>query len=510
MCKDSPRKLPFWRPRILTYFLPLIFATLGLFSSRVQASPDYVIRVIEAVSSQSAARLFHAHKASCGKSFAKTPPSVARMQSVSSYSFRDGKRNNRHRGLLYDEAELGLLDQAIDPIVNRVLNNLLQSGRFSHEDVLGMFKLDRSLNPARKKIITEEDVDAATLENPFDRDPRRGTHMRSADSLPQSRRFSALRIYDSSPVMKSFGRRYKPTKRGATDTIEIAERVFPGFDLDQMLAINGIKKSPFTWSLGLVNVVGPHKDAIRNLSAQAADLLDLHYNDRDFLNFGHTETIQKEDVDIVFYGDRWIRVYYKRLFGIEPMKSPLGGPLSFHKAGKEFFIYHMKGSAFLDAFFNLRFHQPSYGEDLSRRNEEELHRVLQTGVKKALASLDPRDFEVKTLDQLVTRSILLAQEYVYLAHNGLKSEDSFFSLVARLFLLRRGLPDDIFDPSNIEEAQKALAQFQFFSQSFHLGDLSQREISQMMLLQSVDFLIRDPMTFLLYSTAEMESYSGAN
>ena len=466
------------------------------------AADDYVITTIDATSSRSATQTFlkYSGLGACSKAFRAKGPSIAKVKRTSSFSVHSGVKVKTQRGHQSQTRDIDFSQKVTDLELFRVLNYLRASGRFSDDELIPIFNLHRSLSPHRVKQVVIESGSPKELywslspqtDDPVIQNPNK-----------QEERYSIMRIYDSSPVMKSYGRRYEVPKHSARDTLEVAEMVFRDFDLNQALRVNGVDRSAYTWSLGMVNVVGSQANALATLSSHVAELLDLHYNQSDYFQFGHLDSIANDDVDIVFYGDRSIQVYYQRKFELKPLQDSNGDSLKYRKNGRDFYVFHMKGSDFIKMFFDQSHYDPSYGVNRAARNEDKTHQALREAIDQFLPHYDPKDFEVRDFEEFTEHLSLLAD--VWIAHHQgdpeLKSERVFKAFMG-LLLLRRNLPDDIFAPSNGPQMDRAMTNVLRTAENLNRAGVTANPSmdpaeSAYAYLEMLDLILDEPMAHML-------------
>jgi len=422
--------------------------------------------------------------------------SVVRVQRTASYSVHNGVRDDSRRGIQMHERSIEEFDGFSQAVIYRLLFDWKTSGRYSAKELIDIFDLHRSLSRHRLKLITVENDDPA---NPFtavgmDRP------MESRDGSTPPTKFSAIRIYDSSTKMKSFGRSYSVPQLGERDMVDLVERNFPGFNLTKALTDLGIPRAAYTWTLGLTDVSGVQRGAMKTLTAQVADLLDLHYNRRDFFNIDKLDAIQKDDVDIVFYGVDGIRKHYEKELGLVPLRGADGEFLQFRKGEKDYFVFHVKGSRFIEKFLNMRFHSPLYGSKRALRNEQETRDYFSRLVKGGIWELSPQDYQVRDLNDLINKLEPLVRDFAhFLSLPGpLQTEAHLARILGGFFLLRRDLPDDIFKEVSREQSLRDLKKLDQL-----LGGIAPPEMGPLGVGKSVatlatlEFLLRDPMSYLI-------------
>ena len=472
-----------------------VLFSIIIFFSLPSFAGDYVISVFDSNSSKNLINTGH-RLLFCRSIFSGKPASasVVRIQRTASYSVDSGVRSSERRGMQIQERDVENFHNVSEVVVSRLIYDWRQSGRYSEDSLIGIYNLHRELNPHRLKMITVEGMDAARPFSYLDVAINPAMKIRSDVSAPE--KFSALRIYDSSPVMKSYGRKYTVPEKSPKDTLELTERVFKGFDLEAALKLNGIQRSSYTWSLGLVDVVGNQKSALKTLISQVADLLDLHYNQRDFLSFNKTDFIRSEDVDVVFYGSNAIRVYYKKFLGIEALKDKNGEYIRLEKNGGEFFVFHIKGSRFIEKFFDLRFHTPLYGNENGLRNEVEIRENLMQMATEAVKSLDPKDYQVRSFSEFIEKARPILDEFIYHQNNPTADPGGFGRVLGKFLLLRRELPDDIFDNTRNQSLYRDLMEI---DHAVHLQEGYSREnwSGLMTTLGMLEFLMRDPGSYII-------------
>ncbi len=453
---------------------------------------DYFISVYDSVSNQSAVNIGH-KMLRCQSVFASNGPgSNIRIQRTASFSMDGGRRNDQARGMQLNEQPIDSFKELSETVVARVLMEWKRSGFYSAEEVDRAFSLHRRLSPHRLKIISVESVEDGRF--PQLNLSRRENETSNFTST-QGALFSALRIFDSSPVMKSFSRRRTVPELSESDTKEIAEQVFPGFQLDEALKARGISRSQYTWSLGLGSVAGKQDSALLTLFAQAADLLDLHYNQRSFFNFGRKNYIENDDVDIVFYSSEKLVPYYQRTLDIDPLLDAQGFPVFMTKKEKRYYIFHIKGSDFLSKYFNLRFHQPLFGNANGLRNEEKIRDFYKSQLDIAYKKLPQDLYGISTIDEFFQEMENLIINYVQIQQGSGDKQGPIMDLLARFILLRNSLPDDIFSQTYSDATERRVLSL---LQNL-LGSHVPKEAG-LSYFAMLEFLLRDPVQFLANRT----------
>ncbi len=478
-----------------TMFKNLLVLLLGLLCFQSAYSTDYVISTYDAISNHSLVNMGQ-QMLRCQSIFqTQTHSSNVRIQRIASFSYDGGRRNDHARGMQMQERDIDMFEELSNSTVSRILLEWRRSGFYSDFEVERAFDLHRRLSPHRLKLISTESVESG-----------RGFQYNAGTerfSITEGARFAALRIFDSSPRMRSYGRLRSVPEYTAFDNREIAEQVFPGFNLSSALADRNIARSRFTWSLGLGVVAGKQESALRTLFAQAADLLDLHYNHREFFNFGRMDFITSDDVDVVFYASEKLVPYYQQTLEINPLQRADGLPLYVEKNSKRYYIFHIKGSEFISKYFNLRFHQPLYGNTNGLRNESEIRQFYLQRLTRAYDQIPVDLYTILNIDDFFQSFEPLLVEFLVLHQTNQMTDENFFPLLARFLKLRRSLPDDVFEQTYSDNTRERV--LNTLRQIF--GEEQFREAG-VLYFGMLEFLLRDPVQFLINRTSTSDNREG--
>jgi len=406
-----------------------------------------------------------------------------RIQRVASYSQdANGNRDDNARGFHKTEKNLAEFDKITDEVLHRILGDWRHQNGFSPDEIVSIYNLHQRLSRKRTKFLTVESTDH-TL-------------------------FSGLRIYDSSLGMKDHGQPWSVEDEGE-DRKEIAERVFRGFDLDQLFTRLGKKRETHTWSLGLLDISGPQEKALQTLLAQAADFLDVHYNNRSFFNYGKLKPIEADDVDIIFYSNSRLKQYYQRVLKTDPVRNENGEEIIFtpKSAGNgtpgEFYVFHLKGSEFIQRFFKIEYQEPMFASSKAFRNHQELYQFIRSKIQPQYDRLNPEQYQAKNLADLLRRLRAITYPIVAGMNMGVPpSEDQYWFAIAQTFRLRDQLPPDLFEnwrsPDVIKELREIIssplgrAMIGPSQQQVAVGDMLNLTV-----LAMIGSYMDDPMTFLM-------------
>jgi hypothetical protein len=474
--------------------LSLLFILL---SSHVVFSEDYVISVYDSVPAHDLVSV--GHRVLRCESIFQGASAVQVTQIANKMRLADGTITTQARGMRTHRRNMEFFDQLTANLLGRVIHDWRSSGHYSEKEIQAVFNTHRNLSHHRLKLISIESVENGVWPGPSLRGLEDESPLVSIPTT-QARLFSAIRIYDSSPIPKAYSR-LRPGNipmQSVSDHKEIGERVFAEFNLAQLLNQHDIPRANYTWSLGMGDVSGTQQGALLTLFAQVADLLDLHYNHREFFNLGRRDVIQEEDVDIVFYANEKIVPYYMQTLDLNPLNNANGYPYFVTKNNNRYYFFHLKGSDFIKRFFNLRFHHPLYGENRGFRLEERLHQQLRAGLKAAYDQLDPSDYEVNGFSdfwhhmRVIIPAALQLLEHSTAPHN----EPEFYELLARLLRLRRALPPDIFSAELSIEEKNEIMEF-----TRHLtGNQGDTVAQGLSLFAFLDVFIRDPIQQIINLT----------
>lgn len=463
-----------WRVQNL-FSVFLLTAMVGLSPEPTHAHKDAFMHVLEAAPPlmlfgslmRESARNF-----GCRDVFSPAPGVVLRVQGISSYSLDNGKRNDLARGYMLREEGMEKIQEHAKPIMDRILSDWLATGYYTPTQIEAIARLHNSLNPSRLKLIYIESADSSL--------------------------FSALRVYDSSPVVRDLGRPWTPAGP-ATDTIELTERVFPNFDLSKAMAEAGMKRANQTWSLGLFDVAGRQQKALFTLLAQAADNLDLHYNNREYFNFESLSSIKANDVDLVFYSNEPLMNYYSQLLQVEPLRTKSGEylrlrPRSTSGAPGDFFVFVIKGSEFIPRFFRMELQEPMYSASRALRDNQQMHQMLKAKILPHYRRLNLSDYSANNFAEFSARVRTILAPFAELAARGRKpTEDQIWYGIAQSFALRRAMNPKLFSqevsPSEVEQLSAQLR--------FLVGQGPMATLATSTTLSYLTFYLRDPMLFLI-------------
>lgn len=351
-----------------------------------------------------------------------------RIQRVANHMRIGDQRDDGRRGMLFREEDFEYAKHIFDEIFYRILNDWRTNKNYSNEDALRLLQDHQSLDPRRLKFITVEQM--------------------TLNGEPSSY-FSGIRIYDSS---KNY--RIKNILQNYKDSKSMPELVFPNFDLKSTLTKAGIRALDNHWTLGLIDIETNYKDALKTLVAQVAYNLDANYNHNDYFLTRSTQSIEKDDLNILIYTNHRIRAYYKRALKIDPLKDENGNEIILKKNGKEYYLFHMYGSEFIRKYFQIAFMEPSFStnKDVSKIIQkleflrQEVHRQLLIKTNKKLIVNDINDF-VGYLHEILMNAMRTNELPLLEMHQLMKS-----------------LPEDIFD----------------LNKNLYLNEISKMKINQIL------------------------------
>lgn len=461
------------------FFLFLIFVPW-----RSAVAGDYILSTYEAAPGRSYMHIKSPSRLRCDQLFSNVRSELSvRVQQVASFSIDEhGNRDDANRGYRLAEQSINDFDKITEGVLRRILNDWQRQHGFSQAEIQSIYGLHQKLNRKRTKFLTIESNDK-TL-------------------------FSGLRIYDSSPEMKDRGQLWRGEDE-PIDTKEVAERVFPHLDLNQLFAKIGVKRERFTWSLGLLDISRNQEKALHTLLAQTADLLDLHYNGREYLNFQKLTDIQREDVDIIFYSNARLKQYYQRVLKTEPVKDEKSKDIVLtpssakNGAPSEFYLFRLKGSEFISRFMKMEYHEPMFASNKAYRRQEELYQYLRAKIQPIYDRLNPDQYRVKDLPDVLRRTKAIFDPVMRGLKNGTKpSEDQFWTAVAQVFMLRRNLPPGVFENWRTSEVMYELNAIASSPMgSFVIGSAGQGitagEMLNRTVLAGIEMVYNDPMLFLI-------------
>lgn len=477
---------------------------LSLFTFSANAD-EYTISIFDSHSNQTMVNGLHriapcafALEAAVKKVAIDGAGSSVRVQRIASFSQDFGVNSHRIRGIQTHEVDVGQFFELSQVTLHRIMAHWRANG-YSESELISLFNAHNALSLNRVKFITVENGDARHPYYHLDQD---SVTLNSRQMAPPSDKFSAVRIYDSSKTPKSFGLKVQIKSQSAYDTIDLASRYFKGFELSQILEINGIQPSDYTWTLGLYTSEGEQDNALSTILSQVSDLLDLHYNNRDYMNFGTTESIENEDTDILLYGKEDLRGYYNRFF--KELTDENGEAIFREKNGMRYYFYHSKGSQWIQKFFRLRFHRPLYGNGFGLRDELALFNTYSQFNSARIRQFREEHFVISNIQELFEKVTSLSiQLRIAMAANN--SEQIMGYILPQFLLIRRNLPDDIFSPDHDEELKGAVRKFARdmgapdpFSPGPSLKDSWPRALAA---AAFIELLLRDPMLYIFHRTA---------
>jgi hypothetical protein len=129
-----------------------------------------------------------------------------------------------------------------------------------------------------------------------------------------------------------------------------------------------------------------------------------------------------------------------------------------YNRNKDFFLFHIKGSAFIEKFLNLKYIEPLFASHRELRRYEELYENLLSTIIPAYNELNPADYKVKNFFELLHQIRRLGKAIVeQRASSDADFADKIRRLLAQILLIRRTLPDDIFSIEFNESHRHQLA-----------------------------------------------------
>jgi hypothetical protein len=409
---------------------------------------------------------------------------ASRVTKIASFSVDEmGRRDDLRRGMQIQGQKLEMFDQHTSDALYRILNDWQYNHGFTPQEIQSIFQLHQSLDRKRTKFVTVES--------------------------PTSDTFASVRIFDSSKEMKYLSRIWGQETQ-ARPSRSLPEIVFPGFSLSSALTENGIEPSERVWSLGLLNVTKGSDKLLNTVLAQTADLLDLHYNKRQFLNFGKTDAIGQEDVDITMYSSQRLSAFYQRVLGVKPLSDRQGEPLTQNSPNSDqnFHVFHIKGSDFIRRFLDIQFHEPLFASNRALRNQQLMlteFRESITGQINRMSEDQKKKYSAGSAIEVFDKMRLIFQEFMsagQIQHPQVQ-QHALYAAVAKFFILRDSIPDNFNDElANVETRAKILSIL-----SGPLRALSQiaprpggptfQQAGATMYLMMLDMFLYDPMTFFL-------------
>jgi hypothetical protein len=279
------------------------------------------------------------------------------------------------------------------------------------------------------------------------------------DFKPSSDYFSSISAYDSSLVTKSYSRIQKYNSK-PIDYINPLERSLKDFSWVRVLMENDIQKANYTWSMGLLTKYGNKDSHVHELFTQVADLLDLHYNHREFFNLERTKEIEKDDVDIVFHAMIRVSKFYQRLLKVKPLKKLSGEDYVINLSGHDFNIFHIKGSDFIKTFMKYKYYEPGFENTQGKSLRMRTHEKLVSVIKMQYTQLNPESFKVNTLSDFAHHLKALQNDYFRLQQpNSFANSHELnlfsISIFTRFIMIRKNTPEkvfrQIFDQKNHQE-----------------------------------------------------------
>lgn len=259
--------------------------------------------------------------------------------------------------------------------------------------------------------------------------------------MPGTSSFSMLRIYDSSEVPLVFGNKW--TEQKNSNLKSVAEMAL-GFDLTNVLERAGIERGEYTWSIGLIDSLGGQVAPAKFLFGQFANQLDVHYNGRNYFVRKNTDLIENRDLDVIGYTNERTMKVYEKLFGIKALReAKTKDYIRIRKNDQDFYLFHFKGSEFIEMNFKLEQMFPKYASNdqtaratkLSTaesilRNVERLYPEVEHSYRPAISDL--QSFLVHT------RALL--QEFSFMAQNPRSNERDLFVFLAKLHIFNSRIP----------------------------------------------------------------------
>ena len=452
--------------RMKTILFILFFSRFAL------AASDYMIQVLS-VYPQNNMHNSLMYLSNCSSLFGskaseqKKEEQFLHLQQIANYSYENETRDDKNRGSRMQQIGLSAkqIRESQESILEQTLHDWLKSGDYTREQIEDLRKQHAQLDPNRIHFISIQDLDENGIMNYY----------------------SSIRIYDSSVVPKINSKKHFAQKN--PNIKSQVELNFPNVDLEQILETAGIEKATNTWNIGLIDIIKPYPDAIKSLLAQTADLLDLHYNDRMYFEEKSTESIERDEVDIVFYANERIKSYYERLFGIIPLKNSKGQNIILSKESGNYYLFHMTGSYFIRKFFQIQYYEPSFASNLNLRKQKETYEYMQSLLKQSLDRLDARHYVANSKQQMI-------EVLIRILYESQNKSISMMDHIAKLIYLRRSLPHSMTAKTSPEQDLKDLELTKLLLQKYNLSSsYNQGNIAAAIALSNV--MLTDPLLFII-------------
>lgn len=420
----------------------------------------------------------------CPKAFqAKDKEVYYRSVKIASYMHEKGQpRDNSRRGMKIEHSES--VDREVSDLYKKIFRDWEESGAYSKEETTKSYTLENKLDPNRVRLFSIEEFNG--------------------------KKFSAVRAYDTSRDLKYHGElvKLKPAR-------DLIEESF-GISQDHLYQIAGIKNHKRSWVLGLVDIRKTYKDAIQNLLSLVANSLDLHYNKREFFNFNETKAIEDQPIDVIFYGRKKLKNFYKRVFELSPLADSFGSPIELEKGGYTYLFYRYKGSDFIKKFLDLKYHEPSFNNTKALAEQNEKQQMWVRKYRSARLNIEEqKDARASSLEDFVSKASRYFLDFVLKS-----SEQEKLKAVVSLMELRNNVSREVFDVSDKEVSRRDIVEgllplLPFLKSDIpspilaqirlHKENLSEEQIMQIYypLVHFIDTVTHDPATYILNSTTKV-------
>jgi hypothetical protein len=353
---------------------------------------------------------------------------------VSSYQnqikLKSGIRSEEAQGEMFENRETNDLSSVSKASVERLLKDWQENHSYSKEYTDWLRDIHNSLAQERVSIIRVEESNLP---------PPRNFDFRNV--LPNGLSFSMIRIYDSSEVPYIYGS--KRVEQKNSNLKSVAEMAL-GFDLSSVLERAGIERGEHTWSIGLIDSLGGQVAPAKFLFGQVANQLDIHYNGRNYFVRKSVDLIENRDLDIIGYTNERTMKVYEKLFGIHALReAKTKDYIRIRKNDQDFYLFHFKGSDFIEMNFKLEQMYPKYvSNDPSARSgklqkAESILRLIEDVYFEVEEAYRPATPDLQSF-LLHTRSLF--QEVMLYWHNPSFTKEDLAIMLAKVHIFHSRIP----------------------------------------------------------------------